>query len=272
MTYSSAEISSYAGSPVELFLFTRGVKIWTYTSADDSQTHLSQTYAPVPIKRSRIDDMAELNRRELEIEVPHDLPVASQFISYPPGEVVTLKIFRRHRTDLDLETRVIWIGRVLSARWGDDGNVLLCEPISTSLKRTGLRRRYGRQCGRVLYMPGCNVDPASYRTQGTVTAITGNQFSIAAAAGQPDGFFNGGYLWWQMPDGRKDSRMIIGHVGDLVTLNAVMPAVSVGDAVELYPGCPHTIAVCESRFGNHENNGAFMFTPNVNPFGGTTLF
>lgn len=272
MTYNAQEISATGGAPVELYLFTRGVKTWCYTSADEAQTHLSQVYTPVPMLRGQIEDVAELNRAELQIEIPHDLAVATQFIAYPPGEVVTLKIFRRHRTDVDLETRVIWIGRVLSARWGDDGNVLICEPISTSLKRTGLRRRYGRQCGRVLYMPDCGVNPASFRVQGTVAAINGNQFDIAAAAGQPNGHFNGGYLWWQMADGRKDSRMIISHVGDQITLAAVMPAVSVGDAIELYPGCPHTIAVCESRFSNHENNGGFMFTPGVNPFGGKTLY
>lgn len=272
MTYSAQEYSATGGAPVELYLFERGVASWRYTSADETQIHLDHAYTPAPIERGSIDDIADLNRRQLQIDIPRDLAVVQQFIAYPPGEVVTLKVFRSHRTDVDNEMRVIWVGRVLSARWNRAGATLVCEPISTSLKRTGLRRRYGRQCDHVLYGPRCGVTPATYRVQGTVAAITGKQFSIAAAAGQADGYFNGGYLWWQLPDGRKDARMIIGHVGDLVTLAAVMPAVSVDDAVELYPGCDHTISLCDSRFGNSENNGGFMFTPGANPFGGKTLY
>lgn len=272
MTYDAQESSATGGAPIELYLFERGVAAWRYTSAEEPQTHLSQTYTPAPIERGEIGDIADLNRRDLKIDIPHDLAVAQQFIAYPPGEVVTLKIFRLHRTDTDNEVRVIWVGRVLSAQWGEQGNTLICEPISTSMKRNGLRRRYGRQCDHVLYGPRCGVAPASYRVQGTVATITGNQFSIAAAAGQADGYFNGGYLWWQLADGRKDARMLIGHVGDLVTLAAVMPAVSVGDAVELYPGCDHTIDLCDSRFGDSDNNGGFMFTPDTNPFGGKTLY
>ncbi len=273
MTYNAQEASQRSGSPVELYLFTRGVTNWRYTSADEVQTYLQYDYAPAPIIRSEIEDLAELNRSALKVDVPRDFPVSLQFVAYPPGEVVTLKIFRRHRTDVDSEIRVIWIGRILSAQWADGKTILNCEPITTSLKRTGLRRRYGRQCGHDLYGTNCKVVAADYSTIDTVTAINGNVMTVPAAAGEANGYFNGGFLWWQFPDGRRDARMIIAHTGDQVTLAATMPDVSVGDSVQIYPGCDHTLNHCNTRFGGNENNhGGFMFTPKENPFGGKTLY
>ncbi len=275
MTYNAQEVSQREGSPVELYLITRGITSWTYTSADATESYLGGDYIPAPIIRSDIEDLAELNRAALKVTVPRDFPVSNQFIAYPPGEVVTLKIFRRHRTDGDTETKVIWIGRILSAQWKGSESHLNCEPISTSLRRTGLRRKYGRQCEHALYgitVGGCNVVAADYRVLGTADAINGAVITVTAAATKPDDYFVGGFLWWQVADGRKDARMIIGHTGDQLTLAATMPEVQVTDAVQLYPGCNHTIEQCDSRFSNSDNNGGFMFTPGVNPFGGTTLY
>jgi uncharacterized phage protein (TIGR02218 family) len=272
MTYNAQEVSQRGGSPIEFYLWTRGLVTWTYTSADAPVTHLAQVYAPAPISRPVIEDSAELNQTTLQIKAPRDFVVSNQFIAYPPGEVVTLKIFRQHRTDGGNEVKTIWIGRVLSAQWEGEYSILHCEPISTSMKRTGLRRRYGRQCEHVLYGTDCKVVPATYRVQGTIAAISGNLATIAAAAGEADGYFNGGFLWWQLPDGRKEARMIIDHTGDQITLSAPMQQVQVGDDIELYPGCNHTIEQCDARYGNKDNNGGFMFSPDVNPFGGKTLY
>lgn len=272
MTYNAQEQSATGGAPVELYLFQRGAAAWRYTSADETQTYLSQTYLPAPIARGPLDDIGDLARAEMEIQVPHDLAVASQFIAYPPGEVVTLKIFRRHRTDPDSELRVIWLGRVLTAKWGDAGNTLICEPVTTSLQRMGLRRQYGRQCPHVLYSPACGVLQGDFEVVGDVTGISGSQVTVLAAAAHADGYFEGGFLWWQLPDGRKDARMIVGHSGDTLTLAATLPALSLGDSVGIYPGCDHTLAQCNSRFSNSENHGGWMFVPRVNPFNGSMVY
>lgn len=272
MTYSAQETSQYGGSPVELYLFQQGLQLWTYTSADAAETYLAEEYAPAPIVRGRIEDLAELNKATLKLTVPRDFPVATQFIAYPPGEVVTLKIFSRHRTDGTNETLAIWIGRVLSVQWADGKANLSCEPITTSLKRSGLRRKYGRQCGHVLYGPDCGVVQAVYRVQGPITGISGNVVEVLEAAGYADDYFNGGFLWWQHPDGRKEARMIIDHTGDAVTLATPMYEISIGDNIELYPGCDHTLTQCDSRFSNSDNNGGFMFTPSDTPFNGKTLY
>jgi len=272
MTYNAQEISQYGGSPVELYLFERGLFSWTYTSGDTVETYLAKDYAPAPIVRGKIEDLAELNKAPLKLTVPRDFPVATQFIAYPPGEVVTLKIFSRHRTDVANETVAVWIGRILSAQWAGGKSHLNCEPISTSLKRTGLRKKFGRQCEHVLYGPDCKVVAADFRVIGPITGISGNVVNVLEAAGQPNDYFNGGFLWWQLPDGRKEARMIVDHTGDAITLATTMYEISIGDSVELYPGCDHTLTQCDTRFANSDNNGGYMFTPEDTPFNGKTLY
>lgn len=266
MSFDASETSYQDGAPIELFQFKRGTASWVYTSADQSQFYLGQTYAAAPISRDAIDSSSELNRADLSIHGPHDLAVADQFRAYPPGEVVTLNIYQRHRNDVALETRLLWSGRVLTARWRDSQASLICEPITTSLRRGGIPRQYGPQCPHTHYGPGCNVVRADYRLQGVIAAINGAVVSVPVAASQDDGYLVGGYLYWQLPSGLRDARTILEHVGDQVTLTAPLQHAVIGHAVELYPGCNRSLAQCNDRYGNAENHGGWPFMPNTNPF------
>ncbi len=276
MTFDAHEISGYDGKPIDLYEFQRGVAYWRYTSADEDQTYLSHTFSAEPISRSEFSDMAEMNKKEFSVSAPYSISVAQQFIAQPPGEVVTLKVWQRHRHDVDVETRLAFVGRVLSPKWEGQGVTLSCEPISTSLRRTGLRRTYGAGCQHVLYRSlnglGCELDQADFRVTDTASAVVGSVITVPAASGHADGYYNGGFLWWQLPDGRRDGRMIIGHTGELITLTSSIVLIAAGDSVEIYPGCNHTKAQCNSRFSNTDNYGGWPFKPDLNPFGGSMVY
>ena len=69
---------------------------------------------------------------------------------------------------------------------------LQCEPITSSLKRPGLRAHYQLLGRHVLYSTGCGALKETFRHDGTIAAIDGNYIQVAAAATQPDGAFVGG--------------------------------------------------------------------------------
>ncbi len=270
MTYDAKETSSYGGSPVELYEFKQGPVYYRYTSGDAMATYLGQAYQPASIRRGSLEQGQELNRTELVINAPRDLSVADLFRVYPPTEVVLLTIRRQHRNDSD--TAIIWQGRLLNVMWRDSEAELTCESINTSLRRIGLRRKFGRQCPHVLYGVQCRVNQLSYKTSGTITAISGNTVSAAAFAGYADDWFSGGPIEWLRDDGVLDRRMITAHTGDTVTLSAPFVGLAIGHSMDGFPGCGHSLAICDSKFGNGINYGGWPFSPASSPFGGKTVF
>lgn len=123
-----------------------------------------------------------------------------------------------------------------------------------------------RQCPWRVYSSRCGLDQEAYASSGTVTAYDAGIVSIAAAAGEADGFFAGGLIRF---DG--DQRMIVKHVGASLWLTGSFPrladaVLSAGSAaVELFPGCDKSATTCRDRFNNIEHNGSFPIMSD-NPF------
>lgn len=269
MTYADREISTDAASPVELYEFRRGSSSWRYTSGSRDLVYNSFTYTAVLLKRGSIEQTNEIARSGLRVTLARDVEVVGQFIAAPPSEVTLLTVYRQHRSDS--ETVVVWMGRVLNVEWRESEVELNCEPVYTSLQRTGLRRLYQRNCPHVLYSGSCQASPIVHRVQGAVGTLAGPVLSVAAAAGFPAGHFAGGFATWSA-NGITEKRMIIAHASDSVTLSAVPPGLYVGAPVVLYPGCDHTLNTCESKFSNSANFGGFPFIPTKNPFGGSPIY
>lgn len=266
MTYVTSEASAHDGQPVELYRFALQAQRWTFTSGQTTVIRQSETYSPATITRSGLEQTNEINRNGIEIRLPRDNPVAALFIASPPEGVVSVTLYRRHTDDPDNEFITLWKGRVLAARFSSSEATLKCEPVATSLKRTGLRARYQLLCRHVLYSAGCGALKEGFRVDGTVVAVSGVTVQVEAAGTQPDGYFVAGML--QTAQG---VRMIVGHSGVNLTLIAPMPSLAFGQIVQLYAGCDHSTGQCAGRFGNLANFGGFPFIPLKNPFTGDAI-
>ena len=270
MTFATFETSATQGQPEELYEFRRGVSVWRYTSAQADQALGVDVYTAAPMQRATIKQTGDLNQQRLDLTCARDIAIAAEFISTPPSEVTLLTVRRRHGTDTDYA--VVWMGRVLGAQWADQASVVLhCEPVSTSLKRTGLRRLYQRNCPHVLYGVPCGASTAAVQFIGAASVINANAVTVPGASAKPDGWYTGGYASWNA-SGASVRRMITGHVGDTLTLSAAPLDLAVGMAVTLLPGCDHTLGTCDAKFANSANYGGFPFIPTSNPLGGATVF
>jgi len=270
MTYSVLEASAYSGNAVELYEFQHGVEFWRYTSADEDHVHSGKTFERAAITRTPVDESFDLNRDYIEVTVPRDNLVADLFRLYPPDSVVTLKIWRKHRDDL--EAQPIWIGRVLNGEWRGGEAVLRSESVNTSIRRNALRRMYQRSCPLTVYGAACRLNAEMFKVLGVVASVAGGQIQIASAGGYASGYFAGGYLTWQTLSGNTDTRMIVEHSGSAVTVLFPPQTLAVGAAVSLYPGCDHTLSTCKNTFQNALNYGGYPYIPLKNPFGLTTLY
>lgn len=192
----------------------------------------------------------------------------------PPGDPVTLTMFRGHHHDPSGEVVAWWKGRVVSGRAEGERIILRCESVFTSMKRLGVRAVYQRTCRHALYSGGCGLDLASWQTAGTVSAIGARKvgLTIAEAAAQPDGYFTGGIL-----QHGAALAYIARHSGTSVRLSARLPALeddlaaNGSAAVLLAPGCDLSRRTCANKFSNVENYGGFPWIPGKNPFGGSSI-
>ena len=243
----------------ELYRFDHGAQRWCYTSAQSSIAHQSERYGSAAITRNALEHSDTLQRQRLEMAVPRDLPVAELFMAAPPEGIVSITLYRREQHDLPVTT--YWKGRVSVCQFEGMQAKLQCEPITSSLKRPGLRAHYQLLCRHVLYSTGCGALKETFRHDGTIAAIDGSRIQVAAAATQPDGAFVGGLC-----TAREGARMVLAHHGSDLTVTAPLPALAVGDPVQLYLGCDHSMTQCRARFANLANFGGFPWISLKNPF------
>jgi hypothetical protein len=283
MAFTDYEETVELGQSVQLFLFRYGSdpsEYYAYTDAtldkpDDVLTVASIDYIPRPIERAAIASNGTLDKSALKITTDIGSEVAELFRVYPPSHVVTLVIAQGHIGDPDSEWLVIWAGRVMKAsREGNSEFVMTGEPVSTSLKRPGLRRNFQFGCMHDLYGPQCQADKPSATVSSTVAVISGNLVTLTAGwegAFAPDKFL-GGLLEWPAPGGSTESRTIIRIAGDVLTLSGITRDLAVTDAVDVVLGCNHKAYAadggdCQPLHNNILNYGGCLWIPLQNPIG-----
>ena len=271
MSYDSLETSAALARPVEIFTFARGPQEWLFTSADRDVTVAAEVYSAVAIMRPSIQQGGELNRAALKLDVARDFPIAELFQAGIPSETITLRIRQYHEGDGSVVA--IWSGRVLNvARVGELAEIN-CEPISTSVRSTGLRRRYQKGCPHVLYGPGCGVVAASFDLAATVDALSGLTVTATEIGTEADGYWEGGYIEWEPIPGVVERRFILGHTGTSITLMTQPLGLAVSDSFTLFPGCDHTLGAggC-GKFSNELNYGGMPDIPTKNPYGSDPIY
>lgn len=262
MSYST---SVQSGRVRELYAFTDGATTWRYTSADRAVTAMTHTWESAPIGRGSIDETGEIHRAVLAITLPITDAFARGFVSDQADRQVSVTMWSEAAAD---DWAVAWRGRVVGASISGEVVTLNCESVFTSMRRPGLRARFTKGCRHALYGRGCGLDPDDFDTAGTVSAVAGAVVTVTGANAQADGWWVGGML--RGPDGT--TRMIVAHAGNNLTISRAIAGLAVSDAVLIYPGCDHTRGTCHTKFNNVLNYGGFPWIPQVNPFGGGSVF
>lgn len=255
MTYPNFEGSAASGGPVMLFRFVYGSEageFLAYTShtaeltVDHGGSVGSVDYQPIPISRSNIVSNGTLDKSAIRISLDVGTDLAELFRVYPPSSVVTLTIYEGHIDDPDEEFIVVWAGRIISASRNGSELQISGEPISTQMRRTGLRRHYQYGCPLVLYgeelgLGGCAASKAAATVASTVSAIDGTVITLAPGwegAFAPEKFVRGQLEWTPTGETRR-VRTILRVDGDDITLSGIPSDLAVSDAVAVVLGCNH---------------------------------
>lgn len=275
MTFDARERSRATGHPINLYDIRYGPEsgsIKYYTNLATAFTFNSKTYEPLAIRHSDVVSSGNLDKTTLDLEVPESSFLADLYGAEPPSSVVSVIIRQGHVDDLDF--KVCWAGRVLGATYRETLLVLECEPISSSLRRTGLTRNYQYACPLVLYGSQCRASKAAATTVVTITSIDGPLVTLPAgwAAENLRDKFVGGIAQWTRADGRVERRGIVKRNLDVLTLSNLATDLAAGKSLTLILGCNHLQSDCANVHNNILNFGGQPAIPLKNPVGITNNF
>lgn len=266
MAYDTYELSQYNGAPVELFLFSDDVsqKVWAFTTGEDALLDGLTLYVPDIISRSSVKAGGSEIAGAIQVKVPLTSTIAEQFKAYLPTRPIGLTVQRYHRTDTAVQRVTVFSGQVTTAAFENDGMTALnCEPVTKAVKRKVPWQVYKAGCNHALYELGCGVSRELFATGAGAYTLSGTTLTSLEFGAKPDGWFNNGYV--EAP-ATGERRYIIGHVGNVITIDYPFIGLSAGQALTAYAGCDRQRATCRDKFNNLQNMLAFDWIPSDNPF------
>lgn len=287
MTYSAYETSADQGGLAQCYLFRYGAEAGEYYAYTTHTEELDLdhggsigevTYTPVPIQRDGITSNGTLDKTTLKIDADIGTGLAELFRVYPPSSVVTLTIYEGHVDDPDAEFKVVWAGRIIAAGREGSGLTLSGEPVSTQMRRPGLRRNYQYGCPHALYQgvpgkPGCHADKGAATVVATVASISGSTVTLDSGweGAFPAAKFLRGLLEWTPAGSSVQSRTIIRIAGDVLTLSGIPTDLEAADSADVVLGCNHKAFApdgdCQALHDNLLDYGGQPWIPTVNVIG-----
>lgn len=279
MSFNLFEIAGFLGRPICLYEFVWGNDFYRYTSADreieygeDEVTGEPIKWAPISIKDNGFTQ--GVTTQEFIVELPRANPIVELFRSTPPSLPIALTCRRFHKDDPDLEAAVYWVGTVANVKGRDAITAeILGNPISSTMRRTGLRACWERNCIHALYGPGCEVNKAAFATVATVISLTGTTLTVDTLGAWPAARYAGGFLeWTATAAGTIDRRSIERVDGLTLHLLGSTDRIDVGETITMYLGCDLTPSTCQGVFNNLANHGGFEMLAGKSPFDGNPVF
>lgn len=258
MTYDAREISQQSGQPIELFEISLGAETWYLTDAEGDQVVLPNTYQAAAITRTSVQLGKETPAEMIEVTLPSDHPFPKQFIENLPSRRASLTVKRLHRDDG--ATVVIFKGMVQSVAFTTDGSAssIAVLPLQAAQSRQIPRFTFQGLCNHALFDARCKVASSLFKYTGTANAVSGVTVTVPGlGAAKGSNWANGGFVAF----GTSEYRFIRSQTGDVLTLWYPFSDTVLNQTVDVFAGCDHSLATCNSKFSNKDNFGGFAFVP-----------
>lgn len=267
MAFETFENSVEDSQPVELYTIAQGLMLWRYTSSDGSIVIDGETFLPLAISRDSVGQSQEEQDRALIITLPGDTPICRFYIASAPGEMATVKVERFQIPDGGTPERIIMFeGLIQSVAFEQQGAVgkLAVQGLIAAFSRPVPKDTYSAVCNHILYDGRCTVVEALFRVTKEVLSVSGNTLTIADLDLESDGFYTAGFI--EITGDNPDHRVILDHVGEVVTVTLPFAINPTGIDVNVFAGCDHAAVTCKQKFSNLLFFGGFPFVPTKNPF------
>ena len=284
MTYIAKDESIEDGQPIELFKFSNIEETFTLTSGQEQVIFNGSTYLPETINRTEPSVTSVETQRAITISMPVTNAFVRRYIGTVPASPDELVMHRFHSTDGGTpEVIVLFTGTVASVTFTGDTAKVAVQARTTILGRSIPRQSSRANCNHILYDARCLVNDSSFRITGSVVFLSSDGFVVHLSCGSntiPDTglrlsaqltadvtFFDTGFI----RRGGIEHRMAqtLSDLGsDVAAIGLILPfqTLEVGQELDLFAGCDHTLPTCIAKFDNVDRFGGFPFIPEKNPF------
>lgn len=249
--------------PRQLFFFSMDDQVWSYAGgADTAVVYQAVTYSPEVISLDAYTHSLNEQSPTLQISVNSDADVCNQFVGFMPIKPMYVRGYKYDEGDNEYVLNLL--GEVASNSFDEDSG--MCS-LAVNLNAGKTQRNipwpaYQKPCNRSLYEVGCDVNRENFRTNATLTSISGTSIVAAEFATKPDGWFLAGYV----KSAIGESRLVVYHQGSLIVLQAPFFKTKPGDAAAAYAGCDLRRSTCRLKFNNYKRWMGFAWVPAENPF------
>lgn len=268
MSYDAYESSVESGAPIRLYEFSLTAIQWRYNTSDKQVVTLDgRVWLPAPMQDSGVKQTGESSADATTITAPDNIAPVQLFKLSPPSEVMAFTMYEKHIGDDEVVAK--YVGEVAQINFTTPGVAeIICETLSATLNRLGLRLTWQRQCPHVIYDPvGCKVSKVANAEAAVVTSINGLQVEVSGLANVTAGRYTAGILEFQHPVKGRELITIAHNSGAVLTMFSSPSDLWVGLPVTVYRGCSQTPDSCKS-FNNYDNYGGVPDIPGKSPFDG----
>lgn len=286
MAYLDDEASSAASEPRELLTLEVNPptgQVWRHTSATRDIDVNGVFFKAIAMTRGGIAvAMISGGENGLEIVLPIDHALVKLYLrqGVPPSRIrATLQRLQLRSG----EVRQLWTGDITSLSCVE-GTARFLVPAKTmeTIKRMLPIITAGRACPHILYGEGgCHVVRTSsfgptFKLTTTVIAVSGREVRVDLSNVPTSNPHRA--LWTRFGElvhTASGERQSIADQVDLnpgvstvanLTMFERIPDMKVGDSVDVYAGCDHTVLTCREKFANQLNFGGLPELPTKNPF------
>ena len=248
--------------PVELYKIWRGDVYWYYTNSDAPVEFPEGTiYTPATLSRGSLEYNSTLDISTMKVQFAPIAEPIVQYIAQNPIDIIWIEISRLFRNMDPLEKSVIFIGQMKNVAFKGVSAEAECVGFEHFLKMPVPIFRYQLNCNHKVFDSRCQATIGADPVQVEVTLDTAQtQLTAAEFAGYDAGYFTGGLVQYA-----GESRSIVAHAGDTITIAYRMMGLTSGQVVDVYPGCDGRIETCRDKFDNIVHFLGFPFIPDENP-------
>jgi uncharacterized phage protein (TIGR02218 family) len=236
-----------------------------YTNQASNTTRGAIVYTPEAIMLEAISQNMGEAPPTINIVMSSSATVAQQFVPYQPIYPLSVIVFRHHREDPDNQYIAEFIGEVAAISFDEEEATVTfaCRMISSTLDRRIPSPVYQKQCNYALYGNGCRVNKDLFKIETSVTSALNVTIVSGGFSSKPDQWLKNGYL---VVDRSGESRFIVAHVGNTVTVQSPFVDLQASDTVTAYAGCDRMYATCVNKFSNNRWLGFAWVSTGKNPF------
>lgn len=242
----------------ELYEIVTGTAVARYTSYHRPLIVADLEYKPATIRRSGLSFDTAMGdvRVTLTSTVLAELAV---FIANNPTESTLIRCMRAVTDALD-DWVILFQGPVVSVGFEEERASATISASGNVLNNILPPFLYQARCNHFLFDTGCQANKYFYEVQGQVV-VSGSNLVVAACASYDDGYFTQGFVEYQ-----NDSRLILKHVGNTLTLHVPFDSrVYDGVTAKIYPGCDGSPETCKTKYNNWVRFVGMPMIPSKSP-------